>query len=156
EAAEVTGKVLDTCTHGDEVIIWTQVLHLPFNEAFLQSHVHIHAIGSALWIDVYDSTLLGGEVVDIEGGREDDAPIFRAEAGVSLKEFRGKAKELRHEELAGAAEEFLAAGAARGDQARRGELAAVDSCDRLGGEVEEVAIAEYGIVAFELVAVEGI
>src|SRR5690242_18983915 len=98
--------------------------------------MHVNAIGATLRIHVDDPSLLGRQIIDIESRREDDAPVLRTKAGVAAEKLGCKTEELRHKELAGAPEEFLATGTAGRNQARSRQLAAIDRGYRLRCEVE--------------------
>ena len=142
---------------GDEVVLIAQVLELHFGKAFLQSDMRIQPRGAFPNVEIDDAVFLRRQVIDVDFGRDLDAPVRRAERRrVAMKQVEGERHVLAHEELPEASEKLRFAWTGRAYTAGNRQAAAVGERVAGGCDVEKRLVADDRIIALELVVIERI
>ena len=156
EPAKVTGELLNAGAHRNEIVVRAEVGELLLHKRFLQADVGVGARNAFTHVNVDDPLLLHPELIDVEGGSEPDAPIHRLEAGVAVEEIERQADGFLHESLPALAEESLIERILSRNAAGNIQPANVERGVADAGEIKKSVLAEDGIVALELVAIERI
>ena len=156
EAAEIAVEGLDSGARGDEIVVAAEIGQLDFDERFLQSNVAVEPRVSFAHVDVDDAVFLHVEVVDVDLGRDLDAPVDRPERCVAVKQIKRKRQVLAHKKLPKASEELLAAGVLGTEAARNRDAPAIRESIADERKIEKGLISDDGVVALELVLIERI
>src|SRR6185312_4132924 len=156
ESPKIALELLNSRAHGDEVVVRNEIVDLVLDKCLLQSHMIVEAVRPALGIDVHNAALAGLQVIHGECRGEDDSPVLRLEAGIAVIELSGETENLIYKELPASAEENERAGIAGGNQTGSWQPARIQRADCTAGECKKRLAAKDGIVAFQLVAIEGI
>ena len=108
-------------------------------------------------VEVDDAVFLRRQVIDIDLGRDLDAPVRRPERRrVAMKQVEGERHVLVDEELPEASEEVSRVRIGRAYAARNREAAAVGERVAGEGDIQKRLVSDDGIIALQLIAIERI
>ncbi len=87
KAAKIAVESLNPRSHGDEIVIGTDVVKLSLSEGFLQANVSFESRSAAANIHVHDSQFAHFQVVQANHRSDANPPIDRAERSVAMKKI---------------------------------------------------------------------
>ena len=131
---------------------------LGFDERLLK-RPELSCAGSARQdVGTHDSHFLHRQAVDVERGRELDAPIDRFETGISVVQVNAQGEEVGGEELVRVPKEVLLVRSRSALEGRRGgwNLAEFEELGRRRGDVEKRLLAPDWEISFDHVLIEGV